>query len=525
MTVVGPRSYNTYFQGGSVIGSVAASVAIVAAVTFVSRAALDHRVADVVMFYLLGVVIVAMRFGYLASLIASVLSVASFDFFFVPPYLSFGVSDKRYVTTFAIMLFVAFVIANLMDRIRRDARRVRQRELRTASLYAMSRELAVASSSHDIARVAREHVRQVFESEVTVLLADGAGGFRLSVTPGEGREPERLNPTLSGLAVELVDAGSGAGHHPASRRAATGEELVSLHASKGVLGVLVVVPPRPDFFGNADHRDLLDMFANQVALAIERARLSEDAQRALVEVQNERLRNALLSSVSHDLRTPLAVVKGAVTALLERGDELSSSRRHEYLETISDEASRLNRLVRNLLNMTSLEAGALRARKLWHPIEEVVGVALGRMEEALKDRPVRVVIAAEAAIAAFDATLLEQVLINLVENAVRYTPAGSAIDIRTTREGGGVLVEVADRGPGVPPGQEERIFEKFNRAGPPMTGGMGLGLTICRGILTAHGGTIRCENRSDGGAAFRFWLPHETEPPPMDRLPEAVGEA
>jgi two-component system sensor histidine kinase KdpD len=525
MTAVAPRGSITYFEGGSVVRSVAASVAIVTADTIMARVALDHRVADVVMFYLLGVVIVAMRFGYLASLIASVLSVASFDFFFVPPYLSFAVSDKRYVTTFAIMLFVAFVIANLMDRIRRDARRVRRREVRTASLYAMSRELAVASSSADIARVARQHLHHVFESEVTVLLADGAGGLRSSEPPGALEEPDHSNGRLTRLALELIVAGSGAGHHPASCHAATGEELVALRASSGAFGVLVVVPPQPDFFESADHRDLLDMFANQVALAIERARLSEDAQRALFDVQKERLRNALLSSVSHDLRTPLAVVKGAVTALLERGDELSSSRRQEYLETISDEASRLNRLVRNLLNMTSLEAGALRARKQWHPLEEIVGVALDRMDEVLKDRPVRVDVAAEAAIAAFDATLLEQVLINLVENAVRYTPAGSAIDIRTTREDGGVLVEVADRGPGVPPGQEERIFEKFNRAAPPTTGGMGLGLTICRGILTAHGGTIWCENRPDGGAAFRFWLPHETEPPPMDRLPESVGEA
>jgi two-component system sensor histidine kinase KdpD len=510
---------------GSAAWSVAASVAIVTAVTLVARAALDNRVADVVMFYLLGVVVVAMRFGYLASLIAAVLSVGSFDFFFVPPYLSFAVSDKRYVTTFGIMLFVALVIANLMDRIRRDAMRVRQREVRTASLYAMSRELAVASSSNDIACVARHHLHDVFESEVTVLLADGAGGFRSPAATDEVQEPERLNATLSCLALELIEAFSAGNHHTASRRAPTGEELVALRASKGIFGVLVIVPPRPDFFANAVNRDLLDMFASQVALAIERARLSEDAQRALVDVQRERLRNALLSSVSHDLRTPLAVVKGAVTALLEHGNDLSSSRRHEYLETISDEASRLNRLVRNLLNMTSLEAGALRARKQWHPLEEVVGVALGRMEEALKDRPVRVQIAPDAAIGAFDPTLLEQVLINLVENAVRYTPTGSAIDIRTTREDGGLAVEVADRGPGVPPGQEERIFEKFNRAAAPTTGGMGLGLTICRGILAAHGGMIWCENRPGGGAAFRFLLPHETEPPPMDRLPEVAGEA
>jgi two-component system sensor histidine kinase KdpD len=261
-----------------------------------------------------------------------------------------------------------------------------------------------------------------------------------------------------------------------------------------------------------------------VALAFERAQIAEDAQRALFDVQKERLRNALLSSVSHDLRTPLAVVKGAVTALLDRNSELTASRRQEYLETISEEASRLNRLVRNLLDMTSLEAGALHARKEWQPLEEVLGVALNRMEEPLQNRPVRVAIAPDAALAPFDATLLEQVLVNLVENAVRYTPAGSPIDIRATREDGGVQVEIADRGPGIAPGQEERIFEKFKRAAPPTTGGMGLGLTICRGMIAVHGGTIWCENRPGGGASFRFLLPRDANAPLLDGLPEAPGE-
>jgi two-component system sensor histidine kinase KdpD len=174
--------------------------------------------------------------------------------------------------------------------------------------------------------------------------------------------------------------------------------------------------------------------------------------------------------------------------------------------------------------MTSLEAGALRARKEWQPLEEVVGVALNRLDEQLTGRPVRVDIAPDASIVPFDATLLEQVLINLVENAIRYTPAGSPIEIRAVRVDGGVEVDVADRGPGVAPGQEEHIFEKFRRAAPRTTGGMGLGLTICRGIVSVHGGTIWCENRPDGGASFRFLLPREKDIPAMDGLPEAVAD-
>jgi two-component system sensor histidine kinase KdpD len=194
------------------------------------------------------------------------------------------------------------------------------------------------------------------------------------------------------------------------------------------------------------------------------------------------------------------------------------------LETISDEASRLNRLVRNLLDMTSLEAGALRLVKVWQPLEEVVGVVLNRLEEQLERRPVKVHIPAEAALVPFDAGLLEHVLMNLVENAIKYTPPGSPIDIGASAVEGGVEVEVTDHGAGVPPGQETQIFEKFHRV-PSRVSGMGLGLTICRGILSVHGGSIRCENRATGGASFRFFLPREGEAPPMNILPEVNGDS
>jgi two-component system, OmpR family, sensor histidine kinase KdpD len=241
------------------------------------------------------------------------------------------------------------------------------------------------------------------------------------------------------------------------------------------------------------------------------------------EVQTERLRNALLSSVSHDLRTPLSVVQGAATALLGGGMALSSARRHEYLQTISDEASRMNRLVRNLLDMTALQAGAVRVRKTWHPLEEVIGVALGRLEQAIGGRPVEVSISEDASLAAADETLLLQVLVNLVENATRYTPVDAPLRIAARRVQGGVEIAVSDSGPGVPMGEEEAIFEKFHRA--VKTGaGMGLGLTICRGIVTAHGGRIWCENRPEGGASFRFVLPFDEEPPRTGALPEASAE-
>jgi two-component system sensor histidine kinase KdpD len=498
------------------------SAVVVAIETAVSAFLFDRRLTDVVMVYLLGVVLVAMRYGYAPSLFTAAASVAAFDYFFTPPYFSFAVTDKRYVVTMAIMLFVAFVISDRTERIRRIAATAREREMRTAALYAMSRELAVARSSDEVMRVAHRHLREVFQSDVSLLTPDPGGGLRRS---GRTDQEGEVDTVLGAAAERLFANRSTNGSRGDSPHLELGgARLVTLQASTGALGVLVARSASPTYLTSQTQADLLDTFASQIALAIERARFGEDVQRAQLEVQNERLRNALLSSVSHDLRTPLAVIKGAVTALLDGVPNLPLQRQGEYLTTISDEASRLNRLVRNLLDMTSLEAGALRVRnKQWQPLEEVIGVALNRLEEQLEERAVKVTIEPEASLAPFDATLIEQVFINLVENALKYTPRSTPISITARKTGEQVEVVVADSGPGVPPGEEEAIFEKFHRAsrsGP----GMGIGLTICRGIVTAHGGKIWYERSEGGGAAFRFLLPLDAAGRSTTVLPDAVGD-
>jgi two-component system sensor histidine kinase KdpD len=495
-----------------------AGAAVVAIATVIGSLFFAHRLTDVVMVYLLGVVLVAMRFGYAPSLFTATASVAAFDFFFVRPYFSFDVADKRDVVTFAIMFIVAFVISNRTERIRRIASAAKEREVRTATLYAMSRELAVARSSDDIMHVAYRHLREVLHSDVCLLLPDGGGVLRRA----NAFDPKiEVGREVGSAAQQVFADGTRDG---SGDRTFEGARLVALRASTGPIGVLMARSATPDYFASHAHEDLLDTFASQIALAMERARLGEDAERAQLEVQNERLRNALLSSVSHDLRTPLAVIKGAVTAMLDGDSTLTRARKLEYLTTISDEASRMNRLVRNLLDMTSLEAGALRVRnKQWQPLEEVIGVALNRLDEQLEDRSVQVHIPPEASLVPFDATLVEQLLINLVENAVKYTPPSSPISIDARRIDHGVEVIVADSGPGVPAGEEESIFEKFHRAartGP----GMGIGLTICRGIVVAHGGKIWYEAGERGGASFRFVLPLDEAGPPPSALPEAVGD-
>jgi two-component system sensor histidine kinase KdpD len=255
---------------------------------------------------------------------------------------------------------------------------------------------------------------------------------------------------------------------------------------------------------------LLETFANQTALAIARAQLAEDAQHAQVQVETERLRNSLLSSVSHDLRTPLTIITGATSSLLEDGQELDRETRTELAQTAYDESVRLNRLVANLLDMTRIEAGAIQVKKEWQPIEEVIGVAIARVETSngLAQHPLSTNLPDDLPLVPIDAILIEQVLVNLIENAVRHTPAATPISISCSSTGSAVIVAVADRGPGFPAGSEDQIFDKFYRA--QQNGsirGVGLGLTICRGIITAHAGRIWAEQNPAGGAIFRFLLP------------------
>jgi two-component system sensor histidine kinase KdpD len=270
--------------------------------------------------------------------------------------------------------------------------------------------------------------------------------------------------------------------------------------------VLAFLPTETWNILDADGRALLEAFAALVGSAIDRTMLADEARGATLRAETEQLRNALLSSVSHDLRTPLGVVTGVTSALLDRAPKDEETRRL-LLTTAHEEALRLSQLVRNLLDMTRVDAGALSVRKELQPLEEVIGAALTRLENRLRDREVGTDIPEDLPLAPFDSILIEQVLINLLENAARYTPPGSAIDVVVRLHHGDVEVEVADRGPGVPRDDAERVFDKFYRAREREGGGVGLGLTICRGVVLAHGGRIWVEDRRGGGASFRFTLP------------------
>ena len=466
--------------------------------------------ANLIMVYLLGTVLAAARLGRGAAIVASVVSVAAFDFFFVPPYLSFAVSDTEYVVTFVVMLGVATLISTLTARIRDQAEAARQRERRTATLYAMTRDLVSQQGLDELLRAAARHITEVFGRPVAVLLPGPEG--RLVHGAGELTVGAEDGSELA-VAQWVQEHGQMAGHGSATLPGARALYL-PLRAGRGTVGVLGIEPSPGEALATPEQLHLLETFAAQTALAIERVALVDDAQQARVQSETERLRNSLLSAVSHDLRTPLATITGSASALVDQEAELDAAARRELAQAIEEEADRLNRLVHNLLEMTRLESGGIGVRKDWHPLEEVVGSALARVEKQLGQRRVDIDLPPDLPLVPLDPLLVEQVLINLLDNAIKYTPDASPIQIAASAEDRAVSVTVGDRGPGFAPGEETRIFDKFYRGEQAGTrSGAGLGLAIARGIVDAHGGRIAAEPRPGGGALFRFTLPLAAEPP------------
>ncbi len=506
---VGPRSRPLAYAG--MLGA----VALTSLVAWLAQPVLDP--SNLVMVFLLGVLASAVVFGRGPGVLAAVLSVAIFDFFFVPPRLTFAVRDTQYLVTFAVMLVTALTVAALAARMRQQTAEARERERRTAALYRLSREMATRDTPVELVDAAATTVSSVLDGTVAILLAgaDGrlaAAGAGRAVFPAEGNE--------LGVAQWAYEhrrpAGRGTDTLPAA-----GWLYLPLEGTDATLGVIAISPARPEALQDPRRFHWIAAIASQVALALERAQLAAQAEAARVAVEAERLRNALLSAVSHDLRTPLAVITGSATTLRDE-PALPQEERHELAASIAEEGERLNRLVSNLLDMTRLESGAVAVKKDWHSLEELVGAALGRLEHRLAGRPVTVRVPRDLPLVALDGVLVEQALFNLVDNALKYSPPGAPIEIAAALAPGIVRVTVSDRGPGIAAGQEAAVFEKFTRsprAGDP--GGIGLGLAIVKGIAEAHGGSVRVANRDGGGAAFTLELPRDGEPPAL--TPEAAS--
>ena len=465
--------------------------------------------ANVVMVYLLGATFAGLQLRRGPAIFTSVLNVAAFDFFFVPPRFSFAVADFEYLVTFAVMLAVALTIANLMASVRQQTAVAGARERRTALLYAMSRELAVTRGRNNMGSVAVRHVAESFASRAVVLCPDGGGRLELLAAT----VPPAVLFTDADLSVAqwVFDHGRAAGLGTDALPAAPAI-YVPLAGTKQPLGVLAVFPSNPRRVLLPEQRHLLDTFAGQIALALERVNLAAQAESARVAAETESVRNTLLASISHDLRTPLADIAGASSALTDRQLVLDPERRDALARAIEVKAREMSELISNVLDLMRFESGEVQLRRDWESVEELLSSALGRVGERLATHQVVTRLPAELPAVYVDAVLVTQVFANLLENAARYTPPGTQISIFAGLEADAVSVTVEDDGPGLPPGDPEKLFAKFQRGrGESNVAGAGLGLAICRAVIAAHGGRIKAANRESGGARFVFTLPTGAE--------------
>ncbi|MBC3870705.1 sensor histidine kinase KdpD [Undibacterium oligocarboniphilum] len=456
--------------------------------------------ANVVMLYLLGVVIVAIRFGRGPSILASFLSVASFDYFFVPPRFSFSVSDSQYLFTFMILLAVSLIISNLMSNLRFQARIAHYRERRADALYTMSKSLSGALMVEQIIEISVDHLAPVFQAHVAVLLPDSHEKIRqpLSGDPRPGQLTEMDTSVAQWVYEHHQPAGLGTNTLPSNAVL-----YLPLRAPMRTRGVLAIAPNEGSQLFQPEQQQLLETFAAQIALALERVHYVEVAQDALINMEAERLRNSLLSAISHDLRTPLTAIVGLASTLHEKND-LSIDKRHELSLAIHDEALRMSGLVMNLLDMARLQSGKVNLNRQWQPLEEVVGSALRASAHALQGHQLMTQIPSDLPLLSFDAVLLERVLCNLLENAAKY--GKNKIDISAEHIAGQVYLHISDDGPGIPAGIN--IFEKFTRGDVEAASpGVGLGLAICENIMHAHGGNVTAENLPEGGARLTISLP------------------
>jgi two-component system sensor histidine kinase KdpD len=461
--------------------------------------------ANIVMLFLLGVVAVAVRFGRGPAVMASFVSVGAFDFFFVSPRYSFAFADIQYLVTFMVMLVVALVIGQMTAGLKYQARVSQRREDRMRALYEMSRLLSATLMTEQVATISAQFLTAEFGARSALLVADDNNKLQAPLITGDAPQ---VDPAIAQWAFDKAEpAGYGTDTLPSSSTL-----YLPLSAPMRVRGILAVQPRDTTRLVVPEQRRLLDTCASLLAISLERIHYINVAQDTTVHMESERLRNLLLSAISHDLRTPLSVMVGLAEALKLTKPPLTGEAA-EIASAVGESALRMNTLVNNLLDMARLESGKVELNRQWQPIEDVVGSALRTVQPILNGRSVRVALDDDLPPVRIDAVLIERILINLIENAIKYTPPDTAISVGANATPEAVELWVADDGHGLPPGQEEAIFNKFMRGKKESSiPGVGLGLAICRAIARAHDGTIVGITRPQGGACFTLRLPRETPP-------------
>jgi two-component system sensor histidine kinase KdpD len=478
---------------------------------------------SILLVYLLGVFLIAKQFGRSPSILACLMSAMAFAYFFAPPIFSLAIADPENLASLAVMLLVALMTSGLMDSVRSQAAIATQRERRATALYELSRELALARQEEQIADIAVRHIQAAFGGSNLLLFSDAQG----RLIPPSMDSPLKTFADMNWESLLRVFKQNAAFAGAEIFIACTGERavLLPLLGAESAIGVIALLNPDPSRFSSPEQTGFLETVLNQIAQSLERVKLAEQARRSSVRVETEALRNSLLSAISHDLRTPLTTIVGASEALAEKGAFMTPEDRREFSLAIQEEAQRIFDLTNKILDMARLAAGELRLDREWSALEEIVGGALGRLEKSLENRPVNIQLPDAMPLIRVDAVLMQQVLINLLDNAVKYSPPTGAIDISANLTPDALHLFVADRGPGIPPGAADQVFEKFFRLHPETTpGGVGLGLAISRTIVEAHNGTLAVENRLGGGAIFSITLPLD-EAPPLPAAEELTGQS
>ena len=489
------------------------SLLMVAAITLVGFVIRDEiEPGNIALLYQLPVVLSAYWWGRWPAYFTGVFSVLAFDYLFVPPFYTFSVDDMRYLWSFFTFLIVAFVIGGRTELLRREAVAAKLREKNTQALFEFSREIAAVIDLDTIVRQLAKRVADALGRRIMVMLPDEKG--RLSVyadfRPVEG-DCHTLRQPIADSAEAAVAAWAYEHRRIAGRSTETlsGADnlyipLATRESVVGLLGVKVV-----EKLITPEQQKLMEAWAALAAIAIERVRLTEKAREATLVLESDRLRTALLNSISHELRTPLASIMGSASTLLESDSLYSADERHELLESITDGSKRMNLILSNLLDTARIESGMMKLKYDWCDIEDVIGTALQHLSEQVENRRLEINIREGIPLLQGDCVLLGQVVLNLVDNALKYSPADSSIEIQASATNEELTVSVADHGIGIPATDMEKIFDKFYRVqhGESSIPGTGLGLSICKSIVEAHGGKIWASNRSEGGAVISFNLP------------------
>jgi len=471
--------------------------------------------------YLLPVVVSATRWGTKPALFSSVIGIIAFDFLFVPPVLSFTVADIKYIFSFAIYFFIAFITGKLSARLKRQIKNSRLRENRAAALYGLSRDIAAVDNLDTVLQGIARKVAEAVEADIALLLPGEDGQISLQASSGS---TGYLTQNELAVASWSLEQGQKAGIGTGTLGGANALYLPMV-TEQGIQGVMAIHMQQTENRLDQERMRLLEAFVGLAAMAINRIKLAEQAREVSNLAESERLRTALFNSISHDLRTPLASIIGAVTGLMEEKEDsiYSPKARYDLLQTVFQGADRMDRFINNLLDMARLEAGVLKLNKEWCDMEDIIGVAVGRMEAQLGQRSFTMKVEPDMPMIEVDFVLIEQVLVNVLDNALKYSEGGNAVSLIARFSYAEIMVEVTNEGQTIPAGDLEKIFDKFYRlSSSRLVSGTGLGLAICREIIELHGGRIWAENKSETAVRITFALPANGKVPDNGGLPNGT---